>query len=262
MNKFIYLALSLVSLLSFASCKDDDEKEEQQNIPNTPVPNESVTEPEKITDPVKIIASGRVNVEDLHLIGLTGGTPVDLGLSVKWATHNVGATECYDDGDYFAWGETKSKELYSYDNCLTLGLFEELLSKNIIDKNGHLTPVNDAATANWGSKFRMPTREEYKELVDFCDWHRLTITVNSSPIKRIEGYYVKSKSNGNSIFFPATGYFDTNYHNSPLSYANYWCSTVDESNGIYAFCLYFNSNEKKTNFFKRELGLPVRAVEN
>ena len=76
---------------------------------------------------------------------------VDLGLSVKWATCNVGANAPEEYGDYYAWGETATKSEYTEDNSLTDGLsISELQSQGIIDGNSNLMPQHDAARANWG----------------------------------------------------------------------------------------------------------------
>ena len=86
---------------------------------------------------------------------------VDLGLSVKWATCNVGATNPEEYGDYFAWGETRTKSEYTDSNCTSYG-------KSWGDIGGDSS--RDAATASWGGSWRMPTPAEFQELKDNCDW--------------------------------------------------------------------------------------------
>ena len=131
-------------------------------------------------------------------VDLEGHEYVDLGLSVKWATYNVGATSPEDYGHYFACGETSPKEIYVVDNCPTYGLsISQLRSQGYIDSKGNLTSQYDAARANWGGDWRMPTCAEQEELLNNCIW---TWTTQNS----VNGYNVKGP-NGNSIFLPAAG---------------------------------------------------------
>ena len=90
---------------------------------------------------------------------------VDLGLSVKWASCNLGAESPVDYGSYFPWGETTTKSDYSESSNTTYGLsISELESRGIIDSDNNLTASYDAAMANWGNDWRMPTQDEVKEL--------------------------------------------------------------------------------------------------
>ena len=143
---------------------------------------------------------------------------VDLGLSVKWATCNVRATWPEGSGKYYAWGETTTKAEYNSSNCPTYGLSKsELQSQGYIDSEGNLTPQYDAATANWGGNWRMPTYAELNELNTQCTWEWITTT------NGVNGYKVTGP-NGNSIFLPAAG----NRVGSSLyagSYGCYWSST-------------------------------------
>ena len=111
---------------------------------------------------------------------------VDLGLSVQWATMNVGATKPEEYGDYFSWGETEPKDNY-------------LPSKYKYTHNGKpvLDAEYDAATVNLGGAWRMPTKEEMDELCSQCNWTWMTLS-------GVAGHEVKA-SNGNSIFLPAAG---------------------------------------------------------
>ena len=116
---------------------------------------------------------------------------VDLGLpsGLKWATCNVGASTPGDYGNYYAWGETSTKFNYDFDNSASYG-------KSWDDIGGN--PSRDAARANWGGSWRMPTETEYRELKDNCTW---TWTTQNGH----KGYKVTGP-NGNSIFLPAAGY--------------------------------------------------------
>ena len=97
---------------------------------------------------------------------------VDLGLSVKWATCNVGATNPEDYGDYFAWGETSPKDKYDTETYKWYDNIDESLTKynseiyGIVDNKYLLDVTDDAAYINWGSAWRMPTRAEIEELLN------------------------------------------------------------------------------------------------
>lgn len=119
---------------------------------------------------------------------IQGHEYVDLGLSVKWATCNVGADSPSDYGDYFAWGETTTKSYYSDENSLVYG-------KKLGDIAGN--PQYDAACANWGNRWHLPTKTECEELIDKCTW---TWTSQGGH----NGYNVIGP-NGNKIFLPAAG---------------------------------------------------------
>ena len=178
---------------------------------------------------------------------------VDLGLSVKWATCNIGATSPEEYGDYFAWGETSTKSDYSSSNCPTYGLSKsQLQSQGYIDSEGNLTSQYDAATANWGGDWRMPTEAEQEELLNNCTW---TWTTQNG----VNGYKVEGP-NGNSIFLPAAGYLD----GSSLSYAGsgggYWSSAPNESNGNGACGLYFYSDDRILLYNYRYYGHSVRSI--
>lgn len=132
---------------------------------------------------------------------------VDLGLSVKWATCNVGATKPEEYGDYFAWGETEPKEMYDWSTYKWCNGSETTLTKyctdgsyGTVDNKTQLELSDDAAHANWGDSWRMPTDSELTELREQCTW---TWTTQNG----VNGCKVTSKSNGNSIFLPAAGYY-------------------------------------------------------
>lgn len=132
---------------------------------------------------------------------------VDLGLSVMWATCNVGASSPEEYGDYFAWGEVEPKEVYSWETYKycdgTYTSFTKYCVKGAYGKDGFvdnkivLDSEDDAATVNWGNSWRMPTRVELKELHEKCIWTWTTLN-------GINGYRVTGP-NGNSIFLPAAG---------------------------------------------------------
>ena len=165
---------------------------------------------------------------------------VDLGLSVKWATCNVGASKPEDYGNYYAWGETSTKSTYSESNSKTYG-------KQMYDIKGN--SQYDAARANWGGTWRLPTKTECKELVDRCTWKWTTQN-------GVDGYKVTGP-NGNSIFLPAAGY-RTSSLSSVGSRGDYWSSTPPNSK--YAYTLYFKSSGLGMNDYNRSFGQSVRPV--
>ena len=179
---------------------------------------------------------------------------VDLGLSVKWATCNVGASSPEAYGNYYAWGETTTKSNYSDSNCSTYGLsYSQLQSQGYIDSEGNLTAQYDAAAANWGGDWRMPTKTEMQELINNCTW---TWTTQNG----VNGYNVEGP-NGNSIFLPAAGY---RYGSSLInagSYGCYWSSTPYGSHGYDAYFLYFSSDYLRYMYnYYRFYGQSVRPV--
>ncbi len=164
---------------------------------------------------------------------------VDLGLSVKWATCNVGANAPEAYGDYFAWGEISPKSSYSSSNYS-------------YSNNPSTLPMSaDAANANWGGTWRMPTMAEQNELRTQCTW---TWTTQNG----VKGYTVTSRTNGNSIFLPAAGYRITSDLNDAGSYGYYWSSSVDYS--IYAYSLNLDVSSVDWDNVDRDRGLSVRPV--
>lgn len=163
----------------------------------------------------------------------------DLGLSVLWATCNVGAARPEGYGDYFAWGETKTKESYDIGNC-------EALDKQIDDIGG---TDCDVEHVRWGGKWRLPTEDEFRELLDNCTWAWTERGGHA-------GYKVAGM-NGGSIFLPATGWRDETSLNNTGSY---WGSTPYESDTQHACNLYFNSGNCDITWYTRNYGQPVRPV--
>ena len=168
---------------------------------------------------------------------------VDLGLpsGLKWATHNIGTTTPEEYGNYYAWGEVLTKDVYTTANSETYG-------QSMSDISG---TEYDAATVNWGCEWRMPTRTEMQELIDNCTW---TWTTQNGVI----GYKVASKVNSNFIFLPAAGYrLGTSLDNAG-DYGKYWSSTPDGNDC--AFYLYFNSSSHYVSGSSRYYGFSIRPV--
>lgn len=176
---------------------------------------------------------------------LNGHNYVDLGLSVKWADRNVGASSPSDYGSYFAWGETSTKSDYSHTNCVTDG-------KYLSDISGDSR--YDAARANWGGSWRLPTTPECEELVDKCTW---TWTTQGGH----NGYEVTGP-NGNSIFLPAAGLREGTSLSSAGETGDYWSSTPGRNAPSYAERLTFNIITHYRDWRPRFGGLSVRPVSD
>ena len=176
---------------------------------------------------------------DLNPSGSIGGYDyVDLGLSVKWATYNVGASSLDEIGEYYAWGESTP-----YNKDLTFVNYE--WSHFPCSPDRVLASIYDAATINWGRDWRMPTEEEQKELMDGCDW----IWVDNINDSSVSGYVGISKQNGKCIFLPATQFVSHDKYNQPKETdAVYWSSTsvvvpgnLGLQNTTNANCIVFNN---------------------
>ena len=160
---------------------------------------------------------------------------IDLGLSVNWADMNVGAKYIEDYGNYYAWGETSTKETYNRDTYFdgqTYTKYNYEGGKTVLD------PEDDAAYVNWGDSWRMPTKAEWQELIDSCTW---TWTTQNG----INGYKVTSNKEGYTdkfIFLPAAGGRSGNGLYDVGSFGYYWSSSLYNSYSNNAWDLYFLSS--------------------
>ncbi len=185
---------------------------------------------------------------------------VDLGLSVKWATCNVGATSPEKYGNYYAWGETTMKSNYSW-NPYTYGTYNDdddystLTKYNAKDKKTTLETADDVVATYWGGKWRMPTDKEWKELINNCTW-TWTSNYNSTGVA---GYEVKA-TNGNSIFLPAAGFRGNGVLYGAGSDGCYWSSSLDADGPNNAWGVDFYSDDVYRGGSSRCCGLSVRPV--
>lgn len=188
------------------------------------------------------------------------GTPaeyVDLGLSVKWATYNVGATTPEEYGDYFAWGEVKSKIDYTENNYK----YQGYTKYNPTDKKKVLDIIDDVARMNWGGKWRMPSDSEWGELISQCTWEW---------DNEKNGYVVTSQKEGytqKSIFLPAAGYKGHAHLSCSSTVGHYWKTSLGgsissyNSGEAYANCICFSwSNTPWGHTENRYSGLSIRPV--
>lgn len=171
---------------------------------------------------------------------------MDLGLSVKWATCNVGATQPHGYGNYYAWGETSTKSEYTDRTCRT---YRRYTSGDISGNS-----IYDVARANWGGSWRMPTKREMEELKNKCTWKWTTQS-------GVKGYRVTGP-NGNSIFLPTAGECQRSSRYDAGKCGYYWSSTPYERKSDSAYQLDFDDSGHRVNCYFRYQGATVRPVSD
>lgn len=166
------------------------------------------------------------------------GNAVDLGLpsGTLWADRNIGASSFNDYGEYFAWGEIKPKN-----GKYTLDTY------TYHDKPKLLPHSHDAASANWGKEWEMPTKEQFDELIKYCEWHWTG-----------KGYEVAG-NNGNIIYLPAAGYKNEKLEEDRI-WGEYWSSSLYKGDFDYAWYLSFGLDGCGIVDGARHDGCTVRAV--
>lgn len=223
LKQFVFIAIvSVVGISAMNGCN------EYSNGGSSTLDNENRTEAtgEKTT--------GTLNGHDWVDLGLPSGT--------KWATCNVGANTPESNGKYYAWGETTTKNVYSDDNY------------TYKDSPSTLPASADAATANWGNGWRMPTKVEMTELYSKCSFEWTTQ-------KGVNGEKFTGP-NGNSIFLPASGFREEYELIREGTFGDYWSSTPNLKNPSEVYLLYFNSENCIAYDNYRHAGLPIRPVCN
>ena len=192
--------------------------------------------------------------------GIASPEYVDLGLpsGTLWATFNVGAASPEEYGDYFAWGETEPKAEYSWSTykwCIDYD-YNEFSKYSYTDGKIVLDPEDDAATVNWGSEWKMPSYGQLGELVD-----ESYTTIEKTTQNGIKGYKVTSKTNGKSIFMPATGFMEDEEVYSVGEEAFYWSSTLNTGGGYIEYGIAVNVGNDVT-LVSRAYGASVRPVSS
>ncbi|MBP5259228.1 MAG: hypothetical protein J6Z12_01145 [Paludibacteraceae bacterium] len=203
--------------------------------------------------------SGEEGKQGENFVG--GHEYVDLGLpsGTLWATCNVGASSPEKPGSYFAWGETSQKNFYgwnnlayciSYDDNTGQGSFSKY---NDTDGLSELQASDDAATFAWGSSWRTPTGNQYRELVNECSW----VWAKQNEVNGL----LATGPNGKTIFFPAAGFFYEGYVDGMGEFGDYWsCSTFQDTNAN-SFAFGFEDElDFGVGADARMDGLSVRAV--
>ena len=201
---------------------------------------------------------------------------VDLGVSVKWATCNIGASKPEDYGDYYAWGETipyyDSQDPLTWKDGKTDGYkwstyswcndgdYTRLTKYNtnskygIVDNKTVLEEADDVARAKNGSG-RIPTDAEWTELRTKCTWAKNTRN-------GVVGYSVTSKINGNSIFLPFAGYRSDRSLSGDEAGGYYWSSSINTEFPYTAWRVFFNSDGVYRCNLIRYVGISVRPVSD
>ncbi|MCQ2195157.1 MAG: hypothetical protein MJZ28_09450 [Paludibacteraceae bacterium] len=233
-NYLLAFSVSLVMStlpVMFSSCSDDDDDDD---------------------DPIlNVTVNGKVGKYSYVDLGLPSG--------LKWATFNVGATKPEEYGDSFAWGEIIPKNDYHWNNYKWCNGTADSMTKyctsshyGTVDYKKELEMADDAAAANWGSSWRIPTSSEIQELIDGCTW-KWTNSYGGE-VLGTAGRLGISKKNGNVIFLPFTSIL-------PVTRRGYWSSTLQESTVPYS--LYFDEYDIAVGYNgSRCVGHLVRAVSD
>ncbi len=186
---------------------------------------------------------------------INGHDWVDLGLpsGLKWADCNVGADTPEGFGDYYAWGETATKSDYSSVSSLTYRVSLRSLKKSgIVDDSGTLTRKHDAASVLWGDTWRMPTDDEFLELITSCKWE-------FTALNGVNGYKVTGP-NHQSIFLPAAAFRQNMKIDNLGEFGDYWSSTaVRDLSGV-SCSLGYSSKSYGRRRYARYAGRTIRPV--
>lgn len=250
MNKFLFLSFALLSIS--ANAKDFMKVELSDGTTAT----YNVSKIEQMTffqeedEPQGgVTISGYIGSYSYVDLGLESGT--------LWATYNIGTTTPLEKGDYFAWGETETKSKYNKESYkfwdATTGKYSKYGSAYGIT----LDPEDDAATANWGKAWRMPTVEQWKELKESCTWEFVN-DYNEYGVSGLVG--TSKKSEGKTIFLPATGFAN---NDKVSGYCYYWSSSITSLNPdamIYAGSMVFQANGCINGYCIRPVAVPSSEI--
>ena len=191
---------------------------------------------------------------------------IDLGLpsGTLWACCNVGSTTPEEYGGYYAWGETETKDNYSWSTykwCegrpLSINKYCYDSTYGIIDNILTLELTDDAAYVNWGPEWQMPTKEQQDELRNECDWEW-------SVVNDVPGMKVKSRTTGSYIFLPAAGYISGSSPSNTTTHGYYQSASLDLVHSDDSYYFFFNSQGHYWQDFSstvgRDVGFSVRPV--
>lgn len=193
---------------------------------------------------------------DLRYAGETAKA-VDMGLSVKWASWNIGAKNEADSGYYFAWGEVNAKSEYTW---------RTYVNKDFLKPKRHIRKLsgnNDAANAQWGKGWRIPSAEEWYELMRYCYWEWTEDYEGTG----VNGYVITSSRTGNTIFMPAIGNTDIKEFGEGTDICYYWVNSdyrhKKGKNTLfnnYAASFVGPYSDFKIKQLFKSIGCPIRAV--
>ena len=188
---------------------------------------------------------------------------IDLGLpsGTLWATCNVGADNPEEYGDYFAWGETITKNNYCWETYKFWQGSRDMMAKYgydiFTDYKIELDPADDAATVRWGNSWQIPSVDQWQEL------HNSSNTTITGTIRNgVKGNMIISKSNGKSIFLPAAGYVN-NMTNGNIGVTGcYWSRSLVTDFSYLAYSVYFQpySTYSSKTTSERYYGQSIRPV--
>ena len=238
---------------SFQMSIDDLELDTQYTYRAFTKVNNTIVSGDSRSFSTKKVPEGAVNM------GLTKTNTDGSKTIVFWAYSNLGATKPEDGGDYYAWGETETKNNYNWDTYKWGNSRETLTKYNVKKENGVvdnitiLEPGDDAAHVVLKGNWRIPTKEEWEQLLKECEW---TWTTRND----VKGYEVKSKTTNNSIFLPAAGYMCFLGQLDYGTYGTYWSSSLDTIRPAYAWYLCMYVDNKWVTYNPRTDGRTIRAV--
>lgn len=220
--------------------------------------------------------TAKVGEKSAECIVVVNGIPdgaVNLGIVITrddgskyvlyWAECNIGASKPEEFGDYYAWGETETKDIYTWETYkfrtsgdsynVKLSKYNTSSSNGPVDKKTVLDPEDDVAHVKLGGKWRMPTKAEQDALRAQCTWTWTTLN-------GVNGYVVKSKVNSTSIFLPAAGLRGETDFSGAGSYGFYWSSSLITNYPYNAYEGGFDSDRVRWGVYDRNAGFTVRPV--